>query len=212
MIIQILTPIGYNHSAKFWLSLLRFQQYAYQQNIEIKFRYNSMSNIYFSRDKLLKSAIEDSDYDYVLWVDSDAVFEPKDIERLISLDLPVVGGMAKFLNKGNLTYNFGKYVIEGFEKIGVFMVNAQANQEMPEEPFEVDYTGCHFLLMKKGVAESIPFPRFGFIEWKELDKRLINANGYMSEDGAFCFNIQRAGYKVMIDPLTIIGHIKEITL
>lgn len=213
MLIQILTPLGDNHKKQYWLSLLKFQQYAYQNDIEIAFRHNSMSNIYYARELLLKKSIEETpEYDYILWVDADAVFEPKDIERLISLDLDIVGGCARFKSDKGVMYNFGNYCPQAWEDLNICMVNSRATDELPEEPFEVDYTGCHFLLMKKGVAESIKFPRFPLTTWGELDERVKNAQGYMSEDGAFCFKLKQAGYKIMIDPLTQIGHVKELIL
>lgn len=213
--IQILTPVGYNHAPEFWISFINLQQYCFQNDIQIAFRHNRMSNIYFARDKLLKSAVDEiPDYDYILWIDSDAKFTPMDVERLIAADKDVIGGCARFYNPrtSSFVYNFGRYFPDSWKDLGIFMVNAQAKEPLPEEPFEVDYTGCHFLLMKKGVAESISFPRFPLIEWKELDEKLNNANGYMSEDGAFCFKLKQAGYKIWIDPKTHVGHIKEFNI
>ncbi|HQB85001.1 MAG TPA: hypothetical protein PLZ69_01005 [Candidatus Pacearchaeota archaeon] len=215
MLIQILTPVGYNHAPEFWISLLNFNQYCAENNIQISFRHNRMSNIYFARDKLLKSAIEEiPNYDYILWIDSDAKFNAMDVERLIAADKDVIGGCARFYNPrtSSFVYNFGRYFPESWKDLNIFMVNHQAKDELPEDLFEVDYTGCHFLLMKKGVAESIDFPRFPMIDWKELDKSLAGIKGYMSEDGAFCFKLKQAGHKIWIDPKTHIGHIKEFNI
>ena len=214
MKIHILTPVGYNHAPNFWLSLLNFVQYSYANDIQISFRHNRMSNIYYAREKLLQNTLKDlPDYDYILWIDSDAVFTPMDVEKLINADKDVIGGCAKFHNSksGTLVYNFGKYFTKNWKSLGILMVNQQVTDELPREPFTVDYTGCHFLLMKKGVCEKLSTPAFEPLTWDKLDPELT-MGGFMSEDGAFCWKLKQIGYDIWIDPETQVGHVKEMVL
>lgn len=213
MLIQILTPIGYNHAPEFWISLLNFQQYCVENDIKIAFRHNRMSNIYFAREKLLQSALKEiPDYDYILWIDADASFTPMDIEKLIAADKDVIGGKAIFHDKktGTFVYNFGNYYPDSWKTLKMIMANPRATEKLPDEPFEVDYTGCHFLLIKKGVCEKIKGTVFEPLKWSVISEKLKDVKGFMSEDGAFCHKLKEAGYKILIDPDTFVGHIKEM--
>ena len=69
--------------------------------------------------------------------------------------------------------------------------------------FPVVYTGFGFMLVKRGVFESMKYPWF--------QPEFVNIRGskdFTMEDVAWCREITKLGYKVMIDPNIIVGHEK----
>jgi len=69
--------------------------------------------------------------------------------------------------------------------------------------FPVVYTGFGFMLIKRGVFESMKYPWFR--------PEYVNIRGskdFTMEDVAWCREATRLGYKVMIDPNIVVGHEK----
>jgi len=163
-----------------------------------------MSNIYYAREDLISKA----NGDYILFIDSDAQFSPEHFERLMAHDTPIVACVAKYHDQRvkALKWNFGWYIPQAFEPLGVWLRNPLCDEELGTDLIEVDYTGCHFALIKKEVIDKMDFPRF-----EPLPCNLIHPKikGYMSEDGAFYWKAKQLGYKVYVDPLCHVGHNKD---
>lgn len=204
MRISLLTPVGHNHSPYYWLSLLSFQKYCEIKGIELEFLHNRMSNIYFAREDLISKATGD----YILWVDSDAQFTPEQFEMLLAHDKDIVCCVAKFYDQKvkSKKWNFGFYLPQAYDPLGIWLRNPLDNEDIGTDLIEVDYTGCHFSLIKRKVVDSIPFPRF-----EPLPCSLIQPSikGYMSEDGAFYFKAKQNGFKVYVDPKCHVKHHKD---
>jgi hypothetical protein len=77
--------------------------------------------------------------------------------------------------------------------------------------FPVAYTGFGWMLMKKGVFESLEYPWFQPI-WKEYEHNGKQIREFTMEDVAFCDLIQRKGYQIFIDPEIVVGHEKMMVL
>jgi glycosyltransferase involved in cell wall biosynthesis len=201
--VSILSPIGHNHSPYYWLSMLAFQEYCQAKNIELEYLHNRMSNIYFAREELIAKATGD----YILWIDSDAQFSSGHFERLLSHDKDIVCCIAKYYDYKvkSLKWNFGWYMPHAYDSLGIWLRNPLCDEDIGKELIEVDYTGCHFSLIKKKVIESIPFPKFEPLPCSLIYPKI---KGYMSEDGAFYYKARLAGYKVYVDPLVYVGHDK----
>ena len=71
------------------------------------------------------------------------------------------------------------------------------------ELLEVDYSGLGFLLIKKGVLESLEYPWFKprFIEIEDKED-------FAMEDVSFCLDTKEKGYQIFIDPTIRVGHEK----
>jgi len=207
MKLSLLTPIGYNHSPYYWLSLIKFIEYCKEKDIEIEHIHNRVSNIYMAREELLNKATGN----YILWIDSDASFTPKHFEQLLAHNKEFVACVAKYYDPRvkSLKWNFGWYMPQAYEPLGIWMRNPLCNEDIGKDLIEVDYTGLHFALMKRCVNDGMAFPKF-----EALHCNLIHPSikGYMSEDGAFCFFFKQMGIKIWVDPTCHVGHDKNFII
>jgi hypothetical protein len=99
-----------------------------------------------------------------------------------------------------------------FLKHGSFeFLNRETVAAKKGELFKADYTGFGWMLIKKGVFESLPYPWFQplWVEYKVGDKTIRD---FSMEDVAFCKMIKEKGYDVWIDPNIIVGHEKMMVL
>ena len=124
--------------------------------------------------------------DWLLFIDSDMTFEPDALNKLIAHDLDIVGGLCfRRVPPYNPTI---------YQKINGSL-KWQWQHEYPKDSlFEVDATGCAFMLIKKRVFEKLKKPYFEY-------------NGNVSEDLFFCHKAKEAGFKIWIDSSVKIGHL-----
>jgi hypothetical protein len=130
-------------------------------------------------------------YDYMLWIDHDNVFSYADFKRLLSLDKDVISGIYRAVS-GVLCSG---YMVDG--------LTVNIKDLKSDEPFEVDYTGFGFTLIKKGVFEKMESPYFVKERAKER---------FFIDDIAFGIKAKEAGFNIMIDPMTKIGHEKKLVI
>jgi GT2 family glycosyltransferase len=131
------------------------------------------------------------DYDYIMWIDSDMIFKPEDVEKLISHNVDIVSGLCK---RDPYTFAFSKLEDKPFSQI-----MGQTEADIPDKLFEVKAVGAAFLLVKRGVFESIKRPWFS---------TTLVENDFVGEDVYFCIKAREAGYKIWIDPSVKIKHLK----
>lgn len=159
------------------------------------------------------------EYDYWITIDSDQVFSPVQIIDLIdSLEThPVVAGCYRMSNlthypvvenwdteyfKKNGTYEF----------MGVDKLEAWKKDNEGENFLKVAYSGMGFFGVRKEVLDAMKYPYF------DSEKTTIEGNDgvvlhdIMSEDVAFCKNIQKAGFDIMLKATLRVGHEKSIVL
>lgn len=206
----VLTPVGYNHSPLYWISMLKLSDYLQDKNITLEYSYNRISNIYYARETLAAKARDE--HDWVLWIDSDCVFEPEQVMRLIEHDKEFVAGIAKFQDKKlDVTkWNFGKYIPEAMDKLGIWLANHPVTEPLEDKLLSVDYVGMHFTLMKTSALKKLnDNERFEPLPLSLIHKDLP---GYMSEDGAFCWKLKKVGVDILVDPGCVTGHHKDIVL
>jgi hypothetical protein len=72
---------------------------------------------------------------------------------------------------------------------------------------EAAYTGFGFMLIKKGVFESMEYPWF-----RPVMKQIGNAMDFCMEDVGFCLTARERGYKIFVDPQVRVGHEKRVVL
>lgn len=134
--------------------------------------------------------------DYLMFVDSDIVFAPAAIWKLIERDKDIIGG----IYYGKATPNQPiVYRLNGRDKY-------EHINEFGKEPFECDGLGTGFMLIKKRVLEAFT---------PEVVKRLGKPfNMYQKADGteqgedlAFCRRAKSLGFKVWADPSISLGHV-----
>lgn len=156
--------------------------------------------IFDQREKLAAEAIKEG-ADYVLWIDADMRFPKDTIERLISLDKPIVGVNATTRTvpvrgtSKNLEIDFEKeentwHTIISKGKSGVEPVTA---------------IGCGVMMVKREVFENTPRPWFWFEQ--------LPGGKLLGEDVYFCVKAKDAGFDTFVDHdlSQMIGHVGSYT-
>ncbi len=207
---------GKNFSGKFLECWTELVAYCLKSGIRPVLSRKQSCNIYYVRNMCLGADVgrgKDQkpfdgkiDYDYLMWIDSDIVFSPKQFQRLLDHNEDIVSGI---------------YAMEGGQSLATveqwdedfFKKNTHFEFLTPEEIrgrndlIEVAYTGMGFMLVKNGVFESLEYPWF-----KPLEKRIGDMVDFTMEDVAFCLRVREAGFKVFIDPEVRVGHEKNAIL
>jgi glycosyltransferase involved in cell wall biosynthesis len=150
------------------------------------------------------------DYDYIMWIDSDIVFKPEQFFKLIEANKDIVSGLYKMSN--NTQYaTVENWDDEFFKKNGSYEFLTPDMVSKKKSLFPVSYTGFGFILIKKGVFESLEYPWFRPL-WVEYDINNKKVMDFTMEDVAFCKMIKEKGFDVFIDPKIIVGHEKTMIL
>lgn len=157
----------------------------------------SGSLIYTSRNDLATMSIQ-MDADYVLWLDSDMVFDPDVMERMFKTlkdnDLDILTGLYFRRVPPYTPVLFDKLEIDWNTKVCDF----SEFKEIPDKLFEVGGCGFGCVLMKTDVFFDVQ-SKFGNMFAPEAN------NG---EDIAFCCRARECGYKIYCDPSIIFGHVR----
>ena len=140
-------------------------------------------------------------YEWLLWIDSDCVWEPACLERLMSWNYDVVSACVPVNRGGALT--------------AMRLVNLAPKQmtwadlALDIDPVEVDGVGFGFILFKYGVFESVKRPWFG-IRKARIDGVEFPVD--YGEDYSFCMGLKDAGYSIWLDPGARVQHMKASLL
>ena len=153
------------------------------------------SLIYTSRNSLATKAIQ-MDADYVFWLDSDMVFEPDTLDRLM-----------KTLTENDLDIVTGLYFrrVPPYSPVLFDMLSMKRDaicewtefKEIPNHLFEVGGCGFGCVLMKTDPFFDIQ-AKFG---------NMFAPIGNTGEDLAFCWRARECGFKIWCDPSIICGHV-----
>lgn len=161
--------------------------------------YSAGSLVYTSREKLAEEAIK-AQADYVLWLDSDMVFTPDLLERLVkSIEGKDMVTALCFRRRPPYTPPIWSKL-----RLGATSEENQIEEytDYPSELFEVEGCGFAAVLMKTEVLASV---------FNREKMMFIPMVGY-GEDVSFCIRARRAGYKIWCDPTIKVGHIGSITV
>ena len=167
-----------------------------QSGIEFELRQNYSSMVHYARNNCLEGNVlfgidqipfqGATEYDYIMWIDSDIVFSPSDFFAL-NHHISDIGAL------------------EEVDKKFSFLTNKTlAGRKVP---FKVDYTGMGWMLIERGVLESLAYPWFySTVKTYSIENKLIA--DFISEDVQFCEDTRKAGYDIWINPQVIVGHEK----
>lgn len=208
---------GNTFSREFLLAWTELIGYMQRFGHQILLSNNYDANIYYARLKCLgvdvlrginqKPYNSEIDYDFLMWIDSDVIFKPEDIMKLINYNLDIVSGC--YIMRDNQNYPIvEKLDYDYFLKHSSFKFISRQDIQNKTKLFEVAYVGFGFLCIKKGVFEAMKYPYF------EPVKMILNENiqDYASEDVSWCINIRKLGFKIFVDPTVIVGHEKTLLL
>ena len=155
----------------------------------------SGSLVYDSRDAIARYAV-DNDYDYVLYADSDMVFNADDLKRLLAHNVGICSGL---------------YVTRAGERKNVAYEKVITRRRFPyREPKLIEDKGTTgfgsvaacgfgFCLIKCSVLKSM----------LKYYKSLFEPFKGVGEDVAFCLRAKRIGFKTFIDRDVKLGHVGE---
>jgi hypothetical protein len=203
---------GANFSGRFlecWTELVSF---CLSNNICPLLSRRESCNIYYVRNMCLGADVLRGvtqkpfdgklSYDYIMWIDSDILFSSQHIVKLINHNKDIVSGL--YAMEGGKCFATVKNWDEDFFKAkGYFQFLSESDIDN-KELIEVDYTGMGFMLVKKGVFESLEYPWF-----RPIEKHIGNLVDFTMEDVSFCLTARKKGYKIWIDPTVRVGHEKK---
>lgn len=135
-----------------------------------------------------QSPHRNADYTHQVWIDSDQVWAPDQILRLVEHDVDVVSACIKTLD--------GDYALH---------VEHKRLADVHSGLFEVDSCGFGFVVIKRQVFEQIPYPWFRLLP-------AVDGLGDDSEDVSFCRKVRDAGMKIMADGDVKVGHEKAVVI
>jgi len=180
-----------------------------------RFGVQSSANISAARNQIAQGVV-DSDAEWLFMVDTDMVFAPDVIDRLVAaahpLTRPVVGGLCFGIDNGSLFPTM--YDLAGtVEDPSVVRYDVWPKDKL----FPVFATGAACLLIHRTVLEKIrdhrdettgrPFSPVN--TWFE---ETTFAGMRMGEDVTFCYRAQRVGAPVHVHTGIHVGHVKTNVL
>ena len=152
------------------------------------------SLIYDSRNNLARRAIQ-AESDYVLWLDSDMVFNPDMLQRLFESKEKTGAAIVSGLYFRRVP-PFSPVVFNKLEINGKRCEWTEFD-EIPPEPFEVGGCGFGCVLMDTDVLIDV-FAREG---------DLFGPINGVGEDLSFCYRARKWGHNIICDPTIPLGHV-----
>lgn len=155
------------------------------------------SLIYDSRNRLAALAV-DMDADYILWLDSDMVFAPDTLERMMKVldehpEIDILSGL--YFRRAQ---PFTPVLFSKLEQTADDVLEWADVHDMPDELFEVAGCGFGCVLMRTDCLLDIAA--------KEHGGKWFTPIANAGEDCAFCIRARREGYKIYCDPTITLGH------
>ena len=146
------------------------------------------------------------DYDYLMWIDSDQVFEPWQffnlLEKAKETNTSILSGLY-LMQGGEVFATVEDWDKEFFKKNGYFKFLTPKDVSSRKEIFKVSYTGFGWLLVKKGVFESLDYP---WVQPTWFDEDGIRE--MTTTDCGFMHRAAEKGFDTYIDPTIVVGHEK----
>lgn len=152
------------------------------------------SLVYEARENLAHAAIQ-AEADYVLWLDSDMVFQPDVLQRLLS---DIESGKGDIVS-GLYFRRVSPYTPVLYTELEIDKEKGSTWKELesiPDDVFECGGVGFGCVLMPTDALVSV-LSKFGCMFTP------LHGNG---EDISFCWRARQCGYKIVCDPKIELGH------
>jgi hypothetical protein len=157
-----------------------------------------------ARNQMASDALKEG-FDELIWIDSDVVFRPEDVEKLRSHPLPFVCGLYPKKNRKEFACRFLP---------GVGQVTFGADGGL----VEVLYCGFGFVLTRRTLFEKIQdqlqLPvcneKFGKPLFPYFLPMIVEdspGKWYLAEDYAFCERARRCGFRILADTTIRLWHV-----
>jgi len=207
---------GRSYSREFLLSWSDLILQATQKGHQIMMSQQYSSMVHFARSKclggdVLKGADQkpfqgQAEYDAIMWVDSDIVFKPTDFFALLESPHDVTGGLYMMEDMQHFA-TVKEWNTEYFKEKGAFKFLRQDDVIGTPQYMKVAYTGMGWMLIRKGVIESLKYPWF-----RSEIQTIGDITDLQSEDVSFCRSLTDAGYDIYVDTKIRVGHQKLVIL
>lgn len=213
---------GREYSREFLLAWSDLLMQATSKGHQVMISQNYSSVVHFARAKCLGGDVLKGpdqkpfqgqvEYDAMMWIDSDIVFKPEDFFRILESPHDVTAGLYMMEDLQHMAA-VKDWNEDHFKKFGTFKFLRPDDVVGAPEYMEVAYAGMGWMLIRKGVAESLKYPWF----WSDLQK-IGGADGspvlheMSSEDVAFCRALKEAGHPVHLDTKLRVGHQKKMII
>lgn len=208
---------GGTYSREFLLSWTNLLMQATAKGHEVMISQQYSSVVHFARSKCLggdaRKGVDQKpfqgaiDYDALMWIDSDMVFRPEDFFSLLESPHDVTAGLYMMEDLTNFAA-VEKWDAGAFAEKGSFkFMNPDDIKDAPQY-MPVVYTGMGWMLIRKGVVESIKYPWF-FSPLEQITDTIVDMN---SEDVSFCRAIAAAGHTIHVDTKIRVGHQKMMII
>lgn len=207
--------------------------YLERSGVEVYLKRMWSSNVYLMRNMILRDDLEENPtnnavpfsklggYDYLFWIDSDQIWSPKQIRKLVEVDVPIVCGVTSIGVKRGQDKD-GNTIARAQSNVGYIREAGKAQflwmdiiSEMDRNDkglIEVDFFGFGFVCIKEGVFESMSFPWFKPMMQEVPNPENPEGKPYLtfpSEDIGFCMRAkQEYGYELYVHPEIRVGHEK----
>jgi hypothetical protein len=172
------------------------------------------ANLAGPRNDVVRKFLAGSDADWLWFVDTDMVFLPDTVEKLLEfadpVEAPIVGGLCFSIDKGMLFPTM--YGLVGDEN------NPQVirfHEWPPDAMFQVPATGTGCVIIHRSVFERIRdfkapgTSQVGFNTAFPWFQESCHDNRPVGEDITFCWRAGIAGIPVYVNTAVHVGHVKE---
>lgn len=219
----VVAVAGYSFTPNFVFSWSKFTvSVANTQKLELTYTNAYSPNIYHCRNILLGGNNlageyqppwqNKFDYDYIVFIDTDQVFEPDQVYKLVDTmetnpDIEVLAGIYCMAD-GHLSTVILDWDEQYFSMNGRFEFKTPAELqemalEMPRNLVQAFYGGLGFSIFRKGVFDKLKYPWF-----EPLTHKVGMGIDLMGEDVSLFYKMNQAGIKFWIDPYIYVGHEK----
>lgn len=181
-------------SAQFAQSLAMLQRVP---DTDTKVMFNIGSLVYDSRNTICQAAMH-MEADYILWIDSDMVFPPDTLIRLmkdVDEGRDLVSCLCFYRKYPYNPVGYTKLTVEDDEIKEMVKIKGYPENEI----IEMDAVGFGMVLMKTDILFDVAGQAGGHAVW-------FQPTPWAGEDCAFCVRARRAGYKLYLDTGIKIGH------
>ena len=203
---------GRSYSREFLLAWSDLLMQASSRGHQVMISQQYSSVVHFARAKCLGGDVLKGpdqkpfqgavDYDVMMWIDSDIVFKPDDFFALLESPHDVTAGLYMMEDLQHFA-TVKEWNEDFFLKSGTFKFMRPEDIVGASQYVPVAYTGMGWMMIRKGVVESIKYP------WFHSDLQTVGGLVDMnSEDVSFCRALQAAGHIIHVDTKVRVGHQK----
>lgn len=201
MSILFCTPCHTNTVTEpFFASCLTLQHALVQENFPYDFYRLCNDSLITRARNVCAAAFMKTDYERLMFIDSDIEFTPEDVGKLFAMDMPIAVGVYRMKKPGSkyAAWRDGE-LVDDLDQFGA--------------PIAVDYAGTGFMMIKRAVFQEIreEYPEWAYEEGQVGDcfayfQDPIMDGFHCSEDYFFCRTWRDLGHEVWMDPSVRLTH------